>query len=94
MEALPGKIEASRRSLERALGRPVHIRGVRTPDPQFRGRLRVERHRVLIEYQPAEHGFFWHIPIIEELLSRAAAGEASAELRDASPPAAAERPEL
>jgi hypothetical protein len=93
MEALPARIEEKRRSLERALGRPVYIRGIRTPDPDFRGRLRVEPSRVLIEYQLAEHGFFWHIPIIEELLSRAAAGQPSAELRDASPSAAAEPPE-
>lgn len=82
MEPLPRDLERKRRSLARALGRPVLIRGIRTPDAEFRGRLRVERHRVLIEYQVAQAGYFWHIPIIEELLERAGEGESEAELRD------------
>jgi len=82
MEPLPPRLEQKRKALSRALDRPVHIRGIRTPEPDFRGRLRVERDRVLIEYQIAESGYFWHIPIIEELLARAAAGRPGAELRD------------
>ena len=79
MEPLPAGLEEKRRALERALGRPVRVRGVRTPDRGLRGRLRVERARVVIEYQV---GYFWHLPVIEELLDRAAAGEAWAELRE------------
>jgi len=87
MEPLPPALERKRRSLARALGRPVHIRGVRTPDSGFRGRLSVEPGRVVIEYQVAQAGYFWHIPIIEELLDRAAAGQPTAELRaPAGPP--------
>jgi len=82
MEPLPAGLEEKRRALERALGRPVRVRGVRTPDRGLRGRLRVERARVVIEYQVAEVGYFWHLPVIEELLDRAAAGEAWAELRE------------
>lgn len=85
MEALPPKLERKRRRLEQALGRPVRVRGIRTPDAGLRGRLRVERDRVVIEYQIAEQGYFWHIPIIEELLSRAAAGHSTCELREPSP---------
>jgi hypothetical protein len=85
MEKLPPELEAKRGDLERALGRPVHVRGVRTPDLELRGRLRVERDRVVIEYQISEHGYFWHIPIIEELFDRAAAGHSSFELRAPSP---------
>ena len=87
MEPLPPTIERKRRSLARALGRPVHIRGVRTPDPGFRGRLSVEPGRVIIEYQVAQAGYFWHIPIIEELLDRAAAGQPTADLRATPGPA-------
>jgi hypothetical protein len=87
MEPLPPTIERKRRSLARALGRPVYIRGVRTPDSTFRGRLSVEPGRVIVEYQVSQAGYFWHIPIIEELLDRAAAGQPTAELRaSAGPP--------
>ena len=44
----------------------------------------MEPGRVLIEYQVSEAGYFWHVPIIEELLDRAAAGEQRAELRQPS----------
>jgi len=81
MEPLPPALEEKRRALARALCRPIHVRGIHTPDPGFRGQLRVEPHRVLIEYQVAQHGYFWHLPIIEELLDRAAAGQARADLR-------------
>ena len=80
MEPLPPELERKRRALSRSLGRPVTIRGIRTQDAAFRGRLRVEPARVVIEYQVAQQGYFWHIPIIEELLSRAARGETRAEL--------------
>jgi len=91
MEPLPPQLEEKRRSLARALGRPVLVRGILTPDPDFRGRLRVEPHRVLIEYQIREHGYFWHLPIIEDLLDRAAAGQPAVELR-APDPASDQRP--
>lgn len=84
MERLPPALEERRRSLAQLLDRPVYVRGVRTPDPAFRGRLRVGPRRVLIECQVSEQGYFWHIPIIEELLDRAAAGEQQVELRDPS----------
>jgi len=80
MEPLPEPLERRRRQVEAALRRSVVVRGVHTPDPAFRGRLRVEPGRVLIEYQVAEHGYFWHVPIIERLLSLALAGEIEAEL--------------
>ena len=70
MESLPPELERKRRALARALGRPVHVRGVRTPDAELRGRLRVEPGRVVVEYQVDQAGYFWHIPIIEELLAR------------------------
>ncbi len=62
----------------------MYVRGLRTPDLNLRGRLRVEPGRVVIEYQVSQAGYLWHVPVIEELLDRAAAGERSAELREAS----------
>ena len=82
MEPLPPPLEAKRRVLSELLCRPVVVRGIQTPDPLFRGRLTVEPGRVLIEHQVAQAGYFWHIPIIEELLDRAAAGERTAELSE------------
>jgi hypothetical protein len=84
MEPLPASLEEKRRALARSLGRPVQVRGIRTPEIGFRGRLRVEPHRAVIEYQMAQAGYFWHVPVIEELLDRAAAGEREAELWEPS----------
>lgn len=90
MEQLPPRLEHQRQALARALGRPVQVRGVRTPDRGLRGRLTVQPDRVVIEYQVVQAGYFWHIPIIEELLARAAAGEHDAELRE--PPVEPDEP--
>lgn len=84
MEPLPPPLEQKRQAVARSLGRPVYVRGMRTPDVGLRGRLCVEPGRVVIEYQVSEAGYFWHVPIIEELLDRAAAGEQRAELRQPS----------
>jgi len=82
MEPLPPLVEVKRRAVSQLLGRPVVVRGIRSPDAGFRGRLTVELGRILIEHQVAQAGYFWHIPIIEELLDRAAAGETTLELRE------------
>jgi hypothetical protein len=82
MEPLPPPVEAKRRAVSQLLGRPVVVRGIRSPDAGLRGRLTVEPGRILIEHQASQAGYFWHIPIIEELLDRAAAGELAAEIRD------------
>jgi hypothetical protein len=82
VENLPPKLQRKREEVERALGKRVLVRGIRTPDEGLRGRLRSARGRMLIEYQVAEEGYFWHIPVIEELLNRAAAGEIAVELRE------------
>jgi len=71
----------------------VYVRGLRTPDRDLRGRLRVEPNRVLIEYQVSQAGYFWQVPVIEELLDRAAAGEQRAELREAWAGGGEARPE-
>ena len=66
----------------RRAGRGVRRVGGADLDRELRGRLLVEPDRVLIEYQVAEHGYFWHVPIIEELMNRAARGELRVELRE------------
>ena len=78
---VPGLQQAIRLAESRA-GVPIVIRGVRTPDPAFRGRVTKKAGYLLLEYQVSQAGFFWHIPIIEELLRRIQAGETAAEIRE------------
>ena len=74
MEPLPPRLGDLHRRAEQAAGQPIRIRGVRTDRPGFRGRLSPHPGYLLLEYQVAQAGYFWHLPIIEELLARAAAG--------------------
>ena len=78
MRELPPPLERRRKELEAKLGLAIRVRGVRTPEVNWRGRLRRSRGRILIEYQISEAGFFWHIPIIERLLEEAGKGESEA----------------
>jgi len=80
---LPPALEHKRRRAERALGVPVRIRGVRTRHPSFRGRAVRRPGCVIVEYQVAAAGYFWHVPIIEEILDRLAAGETDIHLEQA-----------
>jgi len=83
---LPPALEPKRRRAEQALGVPVRVRGVRTRHKSFRGRTVRRQGCVIIEYQVAAAGYFWHIPIIEEILDRLAGGETEIYLQH-SPPA-------
>jgi hypothetical protein len=56
------------RKLEKLRGKRIVLRGVRTSNKHFRGRL-VERHGyIVLEYRDDQPGYFWHYEIIEELL--------------------------
>jgi hypothetical protein len=79
---LPPSLEPQRRRAERALGMRVWVRGVRRQDHSFRGRAVRRRGWVVVEYQLAEGGYFWHLPIIEEILARLAAGETEVRLEN------------
>lgn len=83
---LPPALEPQRRRAEHALGMRVRVRGVRTRHKSFRGRTVRRQGCVVIEYQVAETGYFWHIPIIEEILDRLAAGETDIHLEGTAPP--------
>jgi len=41
----------------------------------------------VVEYQVAAAGYFWHVPIIEEILDRLAAGESNIHLEQGDPAA-------
>ncbi|UCH35366.1 MAG: hypothetical protein JSV65_03170 [Armatimonadota bacterium] len=83
---LPPALEPKRRRAEKALGMPVRVRGVRTRHKSFRGRTVLRQGCVIVEYQVAAAGYFWHVPIIEEILDRLAAGETEIHLERGEPP--------
>ena len=64
-------LERKRRAVAEELGLPVIVRGVRSPDASWKGRLRRSRGRVIIEYQISQAGFFWQARIVERLLEEA-----------------------
>lgn len=70
------------RAAERRLGKRIVLRGVRDPDPQWRGRLTERPSHFLLEYRDATVGFFWHHDIIRELLDLLEQGATAAVLRD------------
>jgi hypothetical protein len=82
---LPPALEPKRRRAERSLGVPVMVRGVRTRHRSFRGRAVRRQGCVIVEYQVAAAGYFWHVPIIEEILDRLIAGETNIHLEQAEP---------
>ena len=75
-------LDLRRAEVERAVGMPILIRGIRTPDATLRGRVTLRGGYLLLEYQVAAAGYFWHVPIIEELLSRIERGERAIVLRE------------
>jgi len=62
------KIDQRIRKLERLRGKRIVLRGVRTNNAQFRGRLVERNGYIVIEYRDDKPGYFWHYEIIEELL--------------------------
>jgi len=56
------------RAVERAAGRRIVLRNVRTSDPSFRGRIVRRPGYIVLEYRDDQPGYFWHVAIIEELL--------------------------
>lgn len=75
-------IEERVADLERRLGQRIVLRGVRDPDPCWRGRLSSRPGMILLEYRDATVGFFWHHDIIRELLDLLEQGVTDAGLRD------------
>ncbi len=78
---IPG-LRPALRLAEAKAGVPIVIRGVRLSDPAFRGRVTRKAGFLLLEYQVSQAGYFWHIPIIEELLRRIQSGETEPQIRE------------
>ena len=54
--------------LEELCGKRIVLRGVRTSNKHFRGRLVERNGYIVLEYRDDQPGYFWHYKIIEELL--------------------------
>lgn len=79
---VPG-LQGALRLAEARAGMPIVIRGIRVPDPGFRGRVTKKACFLLLEYQVSQPGYFWHIPVIEELLRRIQAGQTETQIQEA-----------
>ena len=71
-------LEERVRGLEARLGKRIIIRSVRTPEEEFRGRVKIGARAVLIEYQEDTPGYFWGYELLEELLDYVEEGGPSA----------------
>ena len=65
------------REVEARTGKPIVVRGVRSDEPDFRGRLIARKGYYVVEYRDNVPGYFWHVPIIEELLRLIEQGQGS-----------------
>jgi len=74
-------LDDRRSQVERAIGMPIVLRAIRTPDRTLRGQVTPRAGYLLLEYQVAIAGYFWHVPIIKELLDRIERGEREIVLR-------------
>lgn len=55
--------------VEKAIGKPIVLRAIRTPEQELRGRITSRAGYVLLEYRDETAGYFWHHDIIRELLA-------------------------
>jgi hypothetical protein len=79
---IPPALRRLLRRAERVARQPILLRQIRISDPAFRGRVKQKPGYLLVEYQTAQPGYFWDVPIIEELLRRIEAGDTTAVLRE------------
>lgn len=69
-------------ALQLRMGKRIVLRGVRDPDPRWRGRITERPQHFLLEYRDATPGFFWHHDIIRELLDLLEHGQRDVTLKD------------
>lgn len=61
-------LETLFREAETAIGKPIVLRAVRTPERELRGRIVSRAGYLLVEYRDDTAGYFWHHDIIKQLL--------------------------
>ncbi len=90
--ALPDAMRRRVQALEKRLGRPIILRAARWPDAGLRGRVSRRHGALLVEYRDDVAGFFWHLDIIDELLTCIENGQLEVTLRDAERSTIADTP--
>ena len=71
-------IDARIAHVEEVVGKPLIVRAVVTPEPQFRGYVEVRADSIVIEYAEETPGYFWGYELLEELLDWVESGGDSA----------------
>ena len=71
MTEVPPGLRKRLAEVEAKVGKPIMLRAVRDPDPDFRGRVTDKGSHVLIEYRDDVVGFFWDVDRMRELLEEA-----------------------
>ena len=61
-------LEEAVREVEEAIGKPIVLRAIHTPEQEVRGRISSQAGYLLLEYRDETAGYFWHHDIIRELL--------------------------
>lgn len=67
-------IDRLKQRVERQIGKPVILRGLKPADPEFRGRITHRPGYILVEYRDDIAGYFWHYDTIRRLLALVAEG--------------------
>ncbi len=63
-----GPLESQVREVEQQIGKRIVLRGIKTPDPTFRGCISSRPGYLLLEYRDETAGYFWDCDIMKELL--------------------------
>ena len=64
-----GPLESQVREVEQRIGKRIVLRGIKTPDPTFRGCISSRPGYLLLEYRDETAGYFWDCDIIKKLLA-------------------------
>ncbi|MFP4250584.1 MAG: hypothetical protein ACLFU7_13075 [Armatimonadota bacterium] len=64
--------------VEKAIGKPLIVRSIATPEPEFRAWVEVRSSAVIIEYVEELPGYFWGFELLERLLEWVESGGGSA----------------
>ena len=61
-------LESQVREVEQQIGKDIVLRGIKTPDRKFRGRISSGPGYLLLEYCDETAGYFWDCDIMKQLL--------------------------
>ncbi len=77
-----GPLESQVREVEQQIGKGIVLRGIKTPDRTFRGRISSRPGYLLLEYRDETAGYFWDYDIIKKLLALVRQGQRDCVLYD------------